>query len=102
MRDPLRPALGLWLRFAHPEVDPGLVTLPDSTYGLRTVSSTATTGLPSVAPVPGLRLHEVPELLRGEGDGVANPWQPGHHSGLALAAFPYREAAFRCPTRSPT
>lgn len=88
-------ALGLWVRFTHPEVDPDPVTLPESTYELRTVGSTATIPLPSVVPAPGLHVYELPEHLREEGDGVANPWRLGHHSGLALAAFPCKEDALR-------
>lgn len=88
-------ALGLWVRFTHPEVDPDPVTLPESTYELRTAGSTATISLPSVVPVPGLHVYELPEHLREAGDGVANPWWLGHHSGLALAAFPRKEDALR-------
>lgn len=88
-------ALGLWVRFTHPGVDPDPVSLPESTYELRTVGSTATISLPSVVPVPGLHVYELPEHLREAGDGVANPWRLGHHSGLALAAFPCKEDALR-------
>ncbi|MFD6278051.1 hypothetical protein ACFWFI_21145 [Streptomyces sp. NPDC060209] len=87
--------LGLWVRFTHPEVDPDPVTLPKSTYELRTVGTTATIPLPSVVPVPGLPVYELPEHCREEGDGLANPWRLGHHSGLALAAFPSKEDALR-------
>ncbi|MFG2775940.1 hypothetical protein [Streptomyces sp. NPDC048350] len=48
-----------------------------------------------VEPVPGLRVFELPENLREEGDGVANPWRLAHHSGLVLVAFPSREDALR-------
>lgn len=88
-------SLGLWIRFTHPEVDPDSVTLPESAYALRTVGSTATISLPSVVPVPGLHVYELPEDLREEGDGVANPWRLRHHSGLVLAAFPLKEDALR-------
>ncbi|WP_250291804.1 hypothetical protein [Streptomyces atroolivaceus] len=46
-------------------------------------------------PVPGLHVYELPERLREKGDGAANPWRLGHHSGLALAAFPSKEDALR-------
>ena len=62
---------------------------------MRTVGSTATISLPSVVPVPGLHVYELPEDLREEGDGVANPWRLRHHSGLVLAAFPLKEDALR-------
>ncbi|MFG2591265.1 hypothetical protein [Streptomyces sp. NPDC048438] len=70
-------------------------TLPESTYELRTVDSTATIPLLSVVPVPGLHVFELPEYLREEGDGVANSWWLGHRSGLALAALPSQDDALR-------
>lgn len=88
-------SLGLWVRFTHPEIDPDPVTLPESTYELRTVGAAATISLPSVVPVQGLHVYELPTHLREEGDGGANPWRLGHHSGLGLAAFPSQDDALR-------
>lgn len=62
---------------------------------IRVVGSTGELFVPGVEPVPGPRVYERPEDLREEGDGVAKPWRLGHHSGLALAAFPPQDDALR-------
>ncbi len=58
------------------------------------VTSTATPVLvQAIEPVPGLRVYEQPEELRGPGDETSHPWRLGHHSGYAMAAFPTRDEA---------
>jgi hypothetical protein len=52
-------------------------------------------GICARASVPGLHVYELPVEHREEGDGVANPWRLGHHSGKALAAFPSQDDALR-------
>lgn len=88
-------ALGKPIRFTHPEIDPYGTALPPVACRIRVVGSNGDFAVVGVEPVPGLRVFELPEDLREEGDGAANPWRLTHHSGLGLAAFPSREDALR-------
>lgn len=87
--------LGKPVRFTNPEVDPDPAPLPVASYAMSLTGSGGTVALPAVEPVPGLHVYELPVEHCGEGDGVANPWRLGHHSGKALAAFPSQDDALR-------
>lgn len=90
-------ALGMPVRFTHPEVDPDPCPLPAAPYeiALNGAGATITISLMAVEPVPGLHVYELPVEHREEGDGAANPWRLGHHSGRVLAAFPSEDDALR-------
>lgn len=87
--------LGKPVRFTHPQVDPDPALLPLAPHRVVLTGHHDLAVLPAVEPVPGLHVYELPVELREEGDGVANPWRLGHHSGKALAAFPSQDDALR-------
>lgn len=89
-------ALGKWVRFTHPSVDPDQDPgLPVVAHPLRFLDTTVDTTVSAVEPVPGLRVYELPAEFRAEGDGVTHPWQLGHHDGRAMVAFPTEDDALR-------
>ncbi|GAA3127007.1 hypothetical protein GCM10020254_88030 [Streptomyces goshikiensis] len=89
-------ALGKPLRYTHPAVDPyGASEQRAVDHMLRFIGTDTTVTVPAVEPVPGLRVYELPEELRQEGDGVTHPWQLGHHDGKAMVAFPTKDDALR-------
>ncbi|WP_228184136.1 hypothetical protein [Streptomyces anulatus] len=90
-------ALGKPVRFTHPEADPDPSPLPATPYeiALHGAATTSSISVSAVEPVPGLHVYELPAGHREEGDGVANPWRLGHHSGRVLAAFPSEDDALR-------
>ncbi len=87
--------LGKPVRFTRPAVDPDPVLLPVAPYEIALTGTGGTLSLPAVEPVPGLHVYELPVQHREEGDGMASPWRLGHHSGMALAAFPSEDDALR-------
>lgn len=88
-------ALSKPVRFTHPEADPDPSPLPAAPYEIVLNGAGGTISLPAVKPVPGLYVYELPVEHREEGDGVANPWRLGHHSGKVLAAFSSEDDALR-------
>jgi hypothetical protein len=64
-----------------------------STHEVRATRTATPVLVPAVEPVPGLYVYHQPEELQQPGDDTTHPWRLGHHSGLAMAAFPTKDEA---------